>query len=211
MDQCCEHKGRELAELRTRQGRVLYVLLAINASMFLVEFASGWIAQSTALLGDSLDMFTDATVYAVTLFALYSDNRTRAGVALLKGGVMLLFGVVVIIEAARRSFLGVVPEATWMGVVGMLALAANTICFGLLYRHRSDDLNMRSTWLCSRNDLIANSSVIAAALMVAYSGALWPDLAVGVAIALLFLHSARKVLIEAWAQWRGDPQAQMIG
>lgn len=210
MDSCCENKSTELAELRSRQGRVLYIVLAVNAVMFVFEFVSGWLARSTALLGDSLDMFGDASVYALTLYALHRTARTRAGAAFVKGLFMLLFGVVVIADAVRKSLLGVVPEAEWMGVVGLIALAANTVCFLLLYRHRSDDLNMRSTWLCSRNDLIANTSVIGAAVAVGLTGTLWPDVAVGLAIAALFLHSAWQVLTEARREWRsaGAPQPE---
>ena len=202
MDNCCEGKGTELAALREQQGRVLVIVLVINLAMFFVEFVSGWLARSTALLGDSLDMLGDASVYAVTLYALHRSERTRAGVALLKGAAMAVLGLVVITEAVRKSLLGIVPDASWMGVVGVIALAANGACFVMLYRHRSDDLNMRSTWLCSRNDLVANTSVLGAAALVALSGSLWPDVLVGVAIALLFLHSARQVLAEAWRDWR---------
>jgi len=202
MDQCCNDKADALAALRVRQGRVLYLVLAVNAVMFFVEFVSGWLASSTALLGDSLDMLGDASVYAATLYALHRSERTRAGVALLKGAAMALLGLVVIAEAVRKSVFGLAPDAGWMGVVGFVALAANTICFAMLYRHRSDDLNMRSTWLCSRNDLIANSSVIGAAGLVVLTGTLWPDVLVGVGIALLFLHSAHQVLTEAWRDWR---------
>lgn len=202
MDSCCENKGNELAALRERQGRVLVAVLVINLAMFFFEFVAGWLARSTALLGDSLDMLGDASVYAVTLYALHSSERTRAGVALLKGAVMALLGLVVIAEAIRKSVLGIMPEAGWMGAVGFIALAANTVCFAMLHRHRSDDLNMRSTWLCSRNDLIANTSVIGAAGLVALTGTLWPDVLVGAGIALLFLHSARHVLTEAWRDWR---------
>lgn len=204
MDGCCENKAAELAGLRARQGRVLYVVLAINAAMFLFEFASGWIARSTALLGDSLDMFGDASVYALTLYALHGSARTRAGAAVVKGGFMAAFGLVVVADAVYKSFHGVVPAADWMGVVGAIALAANTVCFLLLHRHRSDDLNMRSTWICSRNDLVANTGVIGAALLVAVTGTLWPDVVVGVAIAALFLHSARQVLTEAWREWTAN-------
>lgn len=207
MDSCCESKAGELAQLRAKQGRVLYIVLAINAVMFLFEFVAGWMARSTALLGDSLDMFGDASVYALTIYALHRSARTRAGAALFKGAFMLLFGLVVIGDAVYKSVLGVVPEAEWMGVVGLIALAANTVCFMLLYSHRSDDLNMRSTWLCSRNDLIANTSVIAAAVLVGLTGTLWPDVVVGLAIAALFLHSAWQVLTEAWQEWRAhSPQ-----
>lgn len=206
MDSCCENKAGELAQLRAQQSRVLYVVLAINAVMFLVEFTAGWIASSTALLADSLDMFGDASVYALTLFVLHRSRRARAGAALFKGGFMLLFGLLVIAEALRKLLLQEMPTADWMGIVGALALLANSTCFLLLYRHRADDLNMRSTWLCSRNDLLANSSVIVAAGLVVLTESLWPDVLIGLAIATLFLHSARQVIREAWREWQASPR-----
>jgi cation diffusion facilitator family transporter len=202
MDSCCENKSNELAQLREQQSRVLYIVLAVNAVMFLGEFVAGWIIGSTALLADSLDMFGDASVYALTLYVLHRSVRVRAGAALFKGALMLLFGLLVIFEAVRKMLVGGVPDAQWMGVVAVIALAANGLCFALLYRHRSDDLNMKSTWLCSRNDLIANTSVILAAVLVGVTGSLWPDVIIGLAIAMLFLHSARQVLTESWAEWR---------
>lgn len=208
MDSCCEDKASELAQLRGRQSRVLYSVLAINAVMFLVEFAAGWLAGSTALLGDSLDMFGDASVYALTLFVLHRSDRARAGAALVKGGFMLLFGVLVIADAVRKVILQEVPQADWMGTVGLVALLANTYCFYLLYSHRADDLNMRSTWICSRNDLVANTSVVLAAILVAVTGSLWPDVLVGLAIALLFLHSAWQVSREAYRAWRPGSEGQ---
>lgn len=207
MDSCCEDKAGELAQLRASQSRVLYIALAINAVMFFVEFTAGWIAGSTALLGDSLDMFGDASVYALTLFVLDRSRRARAGAALIKGGFMLLFGVVVVSDAVRKLLIQEVPDAQWMGVIGVLALIANGICFVLLYRHRADDLNMRSTWLCSRNDLVANSSVIIAAGLVALTNTLWPDIIVGVAIAALFLHSAWQVIRESIEEWRAGGES----
>ncbi|NYT37095.1 cation transporter [Allopusillimonas soli] len=202
MDSCCQDKSAELAQLRVRQGRVLYAVFAINAVMFLVEFIAGWLARSTALLGDSLDMFGDAAVYALTLFVLHRGKRARARAAMAKGGLMLMFGTVVIAEAIRKLLVPEVPAADWMGGTGALALLANGVCFALLHRHRADDLNMRSTWICSRNDLLANSSVIAAAILVAFTDSLWPDLLIGVAIAVLFLYSARQVTKEAWLALR---------
>lgn len=207
MDSCCESKSDELAQLRARQSRILYLVLAINATMFVVEFVAGWLASSTALLGDSLDMFGDASVYALTLFVLDKGRRARASAAMVKGGFMLLFGLVVVADAIRKLILNELPEADWMGAVGALALFANGICFALLYRHRADDLNMRSTWLCSRNDLIANTSVIIAAGLVALTGTLWPDLIVGLSIATLFLHSAWQVIREALQEWKSGMQA----
>lgn len=204
MDNCCENKAGELAQLRASQSKVLYIALAINAVMFVVEFSAGWIASSTALLGDSLDMFGDATVYALTIFVLDRSRRARAGASLVKGGFMLLLGVVVVADAIRKLVMQEVPSAEWMGAVGLLALFANGICFALLYRHRADDLNMRSTFLCSRNDLFANSSVIIGAGLVAITNSLWPDIIVGLAIAALFLHSAWQVICESIEEWRAS-------
>jgi len=201
MSRCCNDKADEL-QLFARQGRLLYVVLAVNATMFLIEFTAGWLADSTALLADSLDMLGDAVVYAVTLYALAASARTRAGVALLKGAVMALFGAVVLAEAAHKTMVGTTPDTGLMTGVGIAALLANALCFFLLFRHRVDDLNMRSAWLCSRNDLIGNLGVLLAAAAVYLTGSAWPDILTGVAVALLFLHSARQVLREAWTDWR---------
>lgn len=206
MDSCCEKKSDELATLKNAQAKVLYIVLAINVVMFIVEFSSGWLVRSTALLGDSLDMFGDASVYALTLFVLNRSNRARAKAAAVKGVFMLLFGVAVIVDATYKTITGVMPEATWMGGVALLALLANAVCFLLLRRHRSDDLNMRSTWICSRNDLIANSSVIGAAALVAATDSFWPDVIVGFAIACLFIYSAWQVLTEARLAWLNSLQ-----
>ena len=115
MDDCCNSKGNELAQLRERQGRVLYIVLAINAVMFIVEFTAGWIFNSTALLGDSLDMFGDSLVYAISIFVLHRGVRARAGAALFKSGFLLLFSVLIIAEAVRKSIIGVVPDANGLG------------------------------------------------------------------------------------------------
>lgn len=131
MDDCCDNKGSELAQLRERQGRVLYIVLAINAVMFVVEFTAGWIVNSTALLGDSLDMFGDTLVYAISLFVLHRGVRARAGAALFKSGFLMLFSLLIIGEAIRMSIIGVVPEAGWMGLIGLIALAANLSCLTL--------------------------------------------------------------------------------
>lgn len=203
---CCNGKAEALASLRSRQGRVLYIVLAVNAVMFAVEFTAGWLAQSTALLADSLDMLGDACVYAATLYALTASDRTRAAIAWLKGLAMAAFGLIVLIEAARKSVVGGTPDVSLMMVVGSAALLANGLCAALLFRHRGDDLNMRSVWLCSRNDLISNLSVLLAAGTVYATGMVWPDIVIGVAIALLFLHSARQVLKEAWVAWQSECQ-----
>ena len=197
MDECCEAKSHELAALRHRQQRVLVTVLVVNAAMFVVEFGGGLVARSTALLADSLDMLGDSLVYGFSLFVLHRSAVWRARAALTKGVVMLAFGVGVLVEAALRLRAGVPPEAPAMAAIGALALVANAYCFSLLWRHRGDDINLRSTWLCSRNDLIANASVLGGAGLVAWSGSLWPDLIVGVGIAALFLRTAASVLRES--------------
>src|SRR5579859_1610671 len=152
---CCEDKGCEIAAMVASHRRVLWAVLAINAVMFVVEGSAGVLAQSTSLLADALDMLGDALVYGFSLFVLARSARWQAGAALAKGGFMFAFGVGVLGEAFYKVVRPVMPNVETMGVIGGIALAANLICFLLLYRHRGDNLNMSSTWLCSRNDLIA--------------------------------------------------------
>lgn len=194
MKDCCEAKSDELRLLRTSQGRVLKWVLFINAVMFLVEGSAGLLANSSALLADSLDMFGDAAVYALTLYVIDKGALWRTRAALVKGTLMALFGAGVLVKAGVNLLTQAAPEAQTMGGIGVLALAANVSCLLLLYRHRSDDLNMRSTWLCSRNDIIANGCVILAAALVSYTKLGWPDVVVGTLIAALFLKSAFGIL-----------------
>lgn len=194
MADCCQNKGCEITALRARHKRVLWIVLAINSAMFLVEGAAGLLAHSTALLADALDMLGDALVYGFSLFVLARSMRWQAGAALAKGIFMAGFGVAVLADAGVKVLVPVMPNVAAMGIVGGLALAANAGCFFLLYRHRSDNLNMSSTWLCSRNDLIANAGVLLAAGVGALFTSRWPDIMVGVAIALLFLRSAFGVI-----------------
>ena len=183
--------------LREKQRRVLWVVLAINAVLFVVEFTVGWWSRSTALLADSLDMFGDAAVYGFSLWVLHRGARWRARAALSKGILQLAFGLLVLGQAAWHATSGAPPEAGAMGAMALVALAGNTWAFYLLWSHRSDDINMRSTFLCSRNDLVANTAVIGAAALVWWFDSRWPDVIVGVAIALLFLRTAAEVITEA--------------
>lgn len=183
--------------MRANHGRVLWIVLFINTSMFFVEASAGLMAHSTSLLADALDMLGDALVYGFSLFVLARSARWQAGAALAKGLFMLAFGLGVLGEAAYKAVNPVMPSVETMGIIGGLALAANLVCFFLLYRHRSDNLNMRSTWLCSRNDLIANVSVLLAAAASYFFVSRWPDIVVGSLIASLFLGSAFSVLRQA--------------
>lgn len=198
MDRCCDAEDLGGMAARQEQRRTLVAVLLVNAALFLVELSAGIIARSTALLGDSLDMLGDALVYGFTLYVLQRSARARLRAAVVKGLIMAAFGLFVLGEAAAKSLGSVVPDPATMGLISLVALAGNTFCFWLLYRHRASGLNMRSAWLCSRNDLVANTSVIGAAGLVALTGTAWPDIAVGAAIAGLFLWTALGVLREAY-------------
>jgi cation diffusion facilitator family transporter len=205
MANCCEDKGCEIAALRANHARVLWFVLAINTGMFLIEGTAGILAHSTSLLADALDMLGDALVYGFSLFVLARSARWQASAALVKGLFMLFFGLAVLGEAAYKTIHPVMPAVLTMGAVGSLALAANLVCFSLLYRHRGDNLNMSSTWLCSRNDLIANVAVLAAAAGSFLLVSRWPDILVGGLIASLFLGSAFDVLRQSVRVLRAPP------
>ena len=202
MDDCCAAKTNELASLRAEHRTILVLVLFINAALFIVEASAGLLANSTALLADSLDMLGDSLVYGFSLYVLWRSSECKAKAALLKGAIMAIFGAGVLAEVVYKSVSGVVPGAETMGIIGALVLLGNGICFLVLFRHRSDDLNMRSTWLCSRNDIIANLSVLVAAIGVKVFAAGWPDILVGAAIAALFLRSAFTVLRESFLELR---------
>jgi cation diffusion facilitator family transporter len=202
MDACCEEKEQELRTLRGKHKNVLIVVLIINAVLFVVEAAAGLLANSTALLADSLDMLGDSLVYGFSLYVLWRRAEWKAAAALVKGAIMAAFGIAILIEAVHKLIAGVVPLAEVMEIVGLVVLLGNGLCFLLLFRHRSDDINMRSTWLCSRNDIIANVSVLIAAFGVKLLNSNWPDIVVGAAIAALFLRSALTVLRESFGELR---------
>jgi cation diffusion facilitator family transporter len=202
MDACCEQKADELTALRGEHKKVLTAVLIINAVLFVVEAAAGLFANSTALLADSLDMLGDSLVYGFSLYVLWRSAAWKARAALLKGAIMAVFGVGVLVELIYKTMSGIVPIAETMGIIGVFVLLGNGICFLLLFTHRSDDLNMRSTWLCSRNDILANVSVLIAAIGVKVFDASWPDIVVGAAVAALFLRSAFAVLHESFQELR---------
>lgn len=202
MASCCEDKGCEISALRQSHGRILWIVLVINAAMFFVEGLAGLLAHSTSLLADALDMLGDALVYGFSLFVLARSARWQAGAALAKGLFMLAFGLGVCAEAGYKIWHPVMPSVEMMGAVGALALAANLSCFFLLYRYRGDNINMRSTWLCSRNDLFANVGVMLAGACSYVLASAWPDIIVGLAIAGLFLWSAFGVLRESLTELR---------
>jgi Co/Zn/Cd efflux system component len=197
MADCCNDKACEIDALRGRQSSTLKIVLAINAVMFVVELTAGLIGHSVSLVADSLDMLGDALVYWFSLYVVARGAAMKARAALLKGGIMAAFGLFVLGQAIYRIAFPQLPVYEAIGAIGLLALAANGACFFLLWRHRADDINMSSVWLCSRNDIIANTSVLFAAVGVWLTHSGWPDILVGLALATLFLRSALFVLREA--------------
>ncbi len=202
MDNCCHEKGSELEGLRERQSKTLWIALAINGVMFCLEFIVGLLAGSVALQADSLDMLSDTLVYGFSLYVIGRSSRWRAGSALLKGSIMAIFGIGVLLQSGHRFLAGGIPESHFMFFMGALALIANASCLILLSRHKSDDINMRSTWLCSRNDIIANTSVLLAAALVAITQSKLPDLVVGLLITCIFLKSAVSILRASYRELR---------
>lgn len=192
MDECCE-----VREVPREQRRVLYIVLWINAAMFLAESISGLMANSTALLADSVDMLGDAIVYGFSLYVIQRGIVWQARAALLKGIIMAAFGAGVLIQVAVKIAQGHTPTVEVMSAIGVLALAANLFCLILLWRRRGDDINMRSAWICSRNDVVGNVGVLVAAAAVGLTGSHWPDTIIGLAVAGLFGRSAIQIMREA--------------
>lgn len=172
-------------------------MLAINAIMFIAEFVFGLISGSVSLLADSLDMLGDTLVYGFSLFVVGRSLRWKARSALLKGSIMMLFSMIVLGQAVLRFLTGEVPDALLFGSIGIVALFANAICLYLLSAHRADDVNMRSTWVCSRNDIVANVGVIVAAALVYLTASMWPDLIVSLIITVVFVKTSLGVLADA--------------
>ncbi len=203
-DDCCSRKADTIAQLgrKADQRRVLIVVMVINFVMFMAEFGGGVSARSSALMADSVDMLGDAVVYALSLYALSRGPRWEAGAALAKGGIILVFGIAVVVEIFDKIVNGVPPSSSLMLAFGSAALVANLACLALLWRFRSENVNMSSTFECSRNDVASNTGVLIAAGLVGATGAAWPDLVVGGVIAIIFLRSAWHVLSEAIPAWR---------
>lgn len=177
--------------------RVLWIALAVNLLMFGVEIGAGMVSGSVSLLADAIDFFGDAANYGVSLLVLSMGVVWRARAALLKAASMLAFGVAVLGKAGWAAAQGVPPEALTMGIVGMLALASNVGVALLLYKFREGDANMRSVWLCTRNDALGNLAVMAAALGVFGTGTAWPDLAVAAAMGVLALAGGWSIVRQA--------------
>jgi Co/Zn/Cd efflux system component len=200
---CCNHcddhdPGRGGAVFR----RVLWAVLAINSAMFAVEVGAGLMAGSASLQADALDFLGDAANYAVSLFVVGMALRYRAMAALAKGATMSAFGLWVLGITGWHAWHGTLPQALTMGAVGSAALVANAAAFGLLWKHREGDANMRSAWICTRNDVLGNLAVLLAAVGVFGTAMGWPDLIVAGIMAGLALQGAAIVVRQAWGELR---------
>lgn len=201
MSGCCDH-GCSLDRLRERQRGTLQLVFLINAVMFLVIVVAALHAASSALLTDSLDNLGDAFTYALSLYAVSRGPRTKAKVALFKGGLILVAAGLVALQIISRVLEPVLPAFDEMGLFSLLALAANSVCLLLLWRHRHEDVNMSSVWECSRNDIATNLSVLVAAGAVWLTGSGWPDILVASGLVVLLLRSAYRVIRAARLELR---------
>ena len=200
---CCDHcHVPDPHRGNTGYRRVLWAVLAINAAMFLVEIGAGVAAGSASLQADALDFFGDAASYAISLLVVGMVLRYRALAALAKGTTMGLFGLWIIGTAIWHALHGTLPNAYTMGAIGFAALAANAISFGLLWAYRDGDANMRSAWICTRNDVLGNLAVLLAAAGVFGTGTGWPDIIVATIMASLALQGSWLVVQQSLRELR---------
>lgn len=201
MSECCGVNAQD-KEQRT----LLWTVLGLNGGMFFVEFIAGWIGQSSGLMADSLDMLADAMVYMVGLYAVGKAIEYKAKAALLNGSLQLVLAGFILFDVIRRLINGSAPQSNIMLWISLLALAVNLFCFVLLSRYRTGDINMRASWICSRNDMIANVGVIVSAGLVVWLDSPIPDLVIGTIIALVIVQSSWKIVAEARGLLAAEPQ-----
>ena len=211
MSASCCHQHDDPQRGNPAYKRVLWIVLAINAVMFLVEIGAGVAANSASLQADALDFLGDAGSYSISLAVVGMALRYRAMAAFAKGLTMAAFGLGVIGTVVWHAMAGTVPEPITMGVIGLLALIANAACAALLYVYRDGDANMQSVWICSRNDVIGNLAVLLAALGVFGTGTGWPDLIVAAIIATLAVQGAWIVMQRASNELRAPASSQAPG
>lgn len=210
---CCGHDDHQpQTGPNTSYRRVLWAVLAINALMFAIEIGAGLQAGSASLQADALDFLGDAANYGISLFVVGMALRYRASAALAKGVSMGLFGFWILAVAAWHAYNGTRPAAATMGVVGIGALIANAVSFAFLWVYRGGDANMRSAWICTRNDVLGNFAVLLAAAGVFGTGTGWPDIVVAVAMASLAIQGAWLVVRHAFMELKSvNSQHAMAG
>ena len=203
---CCSGGVPVFDGMNPHYKRVLWTVIGINGAMFLTEMIAGSLAGSQALKADALDFLADTVTYGLSLAVIGASLRTRATAALFKGLSLSLMALWVFGSTLYQTLILGVPSAEVMGIIGFLALAANLASVGLLMPYKDGDANVRSVWLCSRNDAIGNLVVMAAALGVWGTSSAWPDLAVAALMAGIFLTSSVQILRQAWGEYREGAQ-----
>ncbi|MCF2949277.1 cation transporter [Paraglaciecola aquimarina] len=189
--------GCEVEIKDASQKRVLYWLLGINAVMFFVEMTVGILADSTALIADSMDMLADAVVYSIGIYAVGKSILHKAKAAQISGYFQLLLGVIILIDITRRLFLGSEPISSLMIGMGFIALIANVACLVIIRNHKNDEVHMRASWIFSANDVIANMGVIIAGVLVVWLDSRVPDLVIGCIVSIVVLRGAWMILKDA--------------
>ncbi len=202
MSTCCGHDTGAFDGLSADYKCRLWIVIVLNAGMFAVEMAMGHVARSQSLQADALDFFGDALTYGISLAVIGASVRIRAGAALAKGASLFLMGLWVFGSTVYRVLAMDVPQADIMGSIGFMALAANVASVLLLVRYKDGDANVRSVWLCSRNDAIGNIAVMIAAVGVWGTASGWPDIAVAAIMAGLFVTSSVQIVTRAVREWR---------
>ena len=205
MSSCCGvGVSNTQAQMDSTQKRLLWTVLVLNGVMFFVEFIAGWIAESSGLIADSLDMLADTLVYAVSLYAVGKAIKYKANAAIFNGILQTALALLVLGDVAQRLIWGSEPNANMMLWIAGLALLVNVICFALLYSSRNGDINIRASWICSRNDMLMNAGVILSAWMVSVINKAWPDLLIATIIAIIVLSSALRIIKDAHAVKAGE-------
>jgi len=199
MSNCCEFDSKEISLVDRKQLKQIFIIvMVINFVMFVAEFIGGIVASSNALLGDSLDMLGDASVYGISLFVINRPSNIRAKASLIKGFIMLFLGFFVVYKSILKFMIPTLPQAETITFLGGVALVANLASFLLLIKHRKEDINVRSAWICSRNDVTVNIAVIGTGILVSYFNSAWPDIFVGLGISFLIIQSSVQVIIEGY-------------
>jgi Co/Zn/Cd efflux system component len=208
---CCADVHCSAAEAKPpdrRYRRVLWIALTINATLFVIEIIAGLTAASVSLQADALDFLADTANYGISLFVIGMALRYRAAAALAKGTTMGVFGLWVMATTLWHVWHETLPQSAVMGVIGIVALGANGICFALLWSHRNGDSNMRAVWVCSRNDVMGNFAVLLAALGVFGTATRWPDVIVAAIMAYLALQGAWQVIRLALTELEADQHSR---
>ena len=189
--------GCEVEIKNREEGKVLILLLSINAVMFVVEMVFGVVSESTALIADSLDMLADATVYGIGLYAVGKSKTVKISAAHLSGIFQVILGVLVLADIVRRFMFGSEPESFLMVVIGIAALIANVVCLILISKHKEGEVHMRASWIFSKNDVIANLGIILGGVLVYLLDTRYPDLIIGVIISLIVIRGGIGIIKDA--------------